>query len=412
MKGANDRVRVGFIGIGRMGSANLSIAMKNPSFEAAAVCDVYKPHLQDGVEIAKKRGAVVKAVEDFREIIADPSIDAVCISTPDHWHAYMTIEACKAGKDVYVEKPLCTHVEEGTKMVEAARKYSRVVQAGTMQRSGLHFQKAVRLVQDGAIGQVTACRTWMDFVAPKAGIGKFEDAEPPAELDWEMWLGPAPKRPWNPNRWGVHPEMGDKKPFPYFRYFWDYAGGLMTDWGVHLLDVVHFAFDEPMPLSVVALGGKYWLADNRETPDSIMVTYEYPQHFLATFESMNAIASPFKDGGAGTLFQGTEGDLYVNRSLYRLTPRAGAQREPLEEKSSNNMNEAHWQNFHDCIRSRERPISDVERCFRTTAACILGNVALRSRVRVDWDNEKQTAVQKEARPYLKAEYRKPWKLTV
>ncbi len=410
VRAANERVRVGFIGIGRMGSANLSIALKNPNFEAVAVCDVYGPHLEDGVAIAKKRGVDVKPVKDFREILADKSIDAVCISTPDHWHAYMTVEACKAGKDVYVEKPLCTYIEEGKKMVEAARKYNRVVQAGTMQRSGVHFQKAVQLVKDGAIGQVTVCRTWMDGVSKKEGLGNFPDGEPPADLDWNMWLGPAPKRPWNPNRWGVHPEMGNRKPFPYFRYFWDYAGGMMTDWGVHLLDIMHFAMGDSMPSSVVALGGKWWVTDNRETPDSLMVTYEYPKPFLATFESLSAANGPFKWEGAGTLFQGTEGDLYVNRGLYRMTRHKGG--EPVIERSSNNMNDAHWQNFYECIQSRERPISDVEKCFKVTAACILGNLSLRSRMRLDWDNEKLTVTQKEAKKLLGVEYRKPWKLTV
>ncbi len=412
VKGANDRVRVGFIGIGRMGSGNLSIALKNPSFEPVAVCDVYKPHLEDGVRIAKDKGVTVKPVADFREVIADKSIDAVCISTPDHWHAYMTVEACKAGKDVYVEKPLCTHIDEGKKMIEAARKYNRVVQAGTMQRSGVHFQKAAQLVKDGAIGEVTVCRTWMDGVSQKEGLGNFPDGAPPADLDWEMWLGPAPKRAWNPNRWGVHPELAPRKPFPYFRYFWDYAGGMMTDWGVHLLDIMHFALNDPMPRSVVSLGGKLWVTDNRETPDTLFVTYDYPQGFMATFESCSGAEGPFKWPGAGTLFQGTEGDLFVNRSFYSLMPHRGVKRERIEEKSSNNMNDAHWQNFYDCIKSREKPISDVEKCWRVTAACIMGNIAYRSRVRLDWDNEKQEFQQKEARKLQSVEYRKPWKLVV
>jgi predicted dehydrogenase len=411
MQGANDRVRTAFIGIGRMGSGNLSIALKNPNFEIVSVCDVYKPHLDDGIAIAKRAGADVKPVKDFREILADKSIDAVCISTPDHWHAYMTVEACKAGKDVYVEKPLSTWIDEGKKMVEAARKYNRVVQAGTMQRSGIHFQKAAKLVQDGALGQVTMCRTWMDGLSPKEGIGNLPDGAPPEDLDWEMWLGPAPRRAFNPNRWGVHPELAPRKPFPYFRYFWDYAGGMMTDWGVHILDIMHFAFKDPMPASVVALGGKFWVTDNRETPDTQAVVYEYPQGFLATFESC-CVDVPYKWPGGGTLFQGSDADLYVNRSFYRLMPHRGSKLEPIEERSSNNANDAHWQNFYECIKSRQKPMSDVETCFRSTSACILGNVAVRSRMRVDWDNEKLTVVQKEARKFMGAEYRKPWKLSV
>ena len=412
LKGANDRVRVGFIGIGRMGSANLTIAMKNPNFEAAAVCDVYRPHMEEGVEIAKRGGAGVKGVADFREILADKSIDAVCISTPDHWHAYMTVEACKAGKDVYVEKPLCVQIDEGKRMIEAARKYKRVVQAGTMQRSGVHFQKAAQLVRDGAIGKVTACRTWMAGLSPKEGIGNPADCDPPADLDWDLWLGPAPKRPFNPNRWGVHPELKPQRPFPYFRYFWDYAGGMMTDWGVHMLDTMHSAFGDPMPESVVSIGGKLWHDDNRETPDTLAVTYEYPQGFFATFETSPAYEAPFRWPAMGTLFQGSEADLYVNRSVLRVEPRRGSKVQPLAERSSNDSNGAHWQNFYDCIRTRELPISDVEKCWKATAACILGNLSYRSGLRLDWDAEKQTVKQQQARGLLQYNYSKPWKLEV
>src|SRR5512146_1465264 len=160
VRGANDRVAIGFIGLGAMGSGNLGYAMKVLEAQPVAVCDVYQPHLERAQAQARRGGVEVKAVKDFREILADKSIDAVCISTPDHWHAYMTVEACKAGKDVYVEKPACVYVEEGVKMVQAARKYNRVVQAGTMQRSGGYFQKAAEIVKSGILGDVTFCHAW------------------------------------------------------------------------------------------------------------------------------------------------------------------------------------------------------------------------------------------------------------
>ncbi len=413
IKGANDRLTGAVIGIGRMGSENLRFAIKQPGVEVVAVCDVYQPHLDEGVAIASELGAKPKPVKDFREILADKSIDFVNISTPDHWHAYMTVEACKAGKDVYVEKPIATHVEEGLKMVEAARKYNRVVQAGTMQRSGDHFKKAVEMIKSGALGEITLCRTWINGLEKPEGIGDPADTDPPAGLDWDMWLGPAPKRPFNPNRWGVHPELtGRNKPFPYFRYFWDYAGGMMTDWGVHLLDIMHWAFDEPMPLSITALGGKWYVKDNRDTPDTLTVAYQYPKNFVATFESMTATGQTPYPAGAGTLFCGTRGQLYVSRPLVKLTPEKGSDLEPLELKPTNNMNMAHWANFIECIKSRQKPISDIETCFRTTAACQLANVSYRSKLRLDWDSAHNTVVQKEARQYLAADYRKPWKLVV
>jgi len=410
IKGANDRVAAGFIGTGRMGLENLRFALKH-DLQIAAVCDVYEPHLEQAATLVRKGGQNARQVKDFREILADKSIDVVCISTPDHWHAYMTVEACKAGKDVYVEKPLCTFLEEGKKMVEAARKYNRVVQAGTMQRSGVHFQQACEIVRSGQLGKVTFCRTWNTSNTRQEGMGAPPDSAPPPDLNWDMWLGPAPMRPFNANRWGVHPEM-ERKPFPFFRYFWDYAGGSLTDWGVHVLDIVHMAFNEPMPAAITALGGKYWVTDNRETPDTLLVTYEYPQGFLATYENRLANAEMPLGQGYGTMFHGTEGTLYVNRSFYRVIPERGSELAPVEVKSSNNSNMAHWANFLECVKTRQKPISDIETCYKTTAACLLGNVALRSKLRLDWDDERQTTVQREARRFLTREYRKPWRLVV
>src|SRR4030081_3413909 len=213
VKGANDRVSAAFIGMGRLGSANLGAAMKQPNVEVVAVCDVYQPHLEKAVA-ASSRGpkgeagarTPARGVTDFREILHDKSIDVVCIATPDHWHAYMTVEACKNGKDVYVEKPICVAIEEGRKMVQAARKYDRVVQDGTWQRSGVHFQKAVEIVTSGQLGKVTFIRTWNYGHQKPEGIGNPPDDAPPAGLDWDMWLGPAPKREFNKNRFGVDPK--------------------------------------------------------------------------------------------------------------------------------------------------------------------------------------------------------------
>lgn len=416
VRGANDRIACAVIGIGRMGAENLGFALKQEGVEVVAVCDVYKPHLEQGVAVAEKAGKKVRPEADFRRILEDKSVDIVNISTPDHWHAYMMVEACKNGKDVYVEKPLCTYLEEGKRMVEAARKYKRVVQAGTMQRSGVHFQKAAEIVKSGALGNITLCRTWINGLSLPEGIGNPPDSDPPEGLDWDMWLGPAPKRPFNANRWGVHPEMGARRPFPYFRYFWDYAGGMMTDWGVHLLDAMNQGLDNPMPSSISALGGKWRVTDNRETPDTLMVTFQYPQNFLATFESLNGTSNSPYPGGPGTLFCGDKAALYVNRQFYRVIPERGpgfgASEKVEDVKSSNNSNMAHWANFIECVRTRQKPICDVEICYKTTAACLLGNVSYRSGLRLDWDDQQQTVRQKEARKYLAYNYRKPWKLVV
>src|SRR5579872_5920299 len=222
IKGANDKINAAFIGMGKMGRSNLHFAMRQDNLAPVAVCDVYQRNLDWAVRDSKDQA---KPYRDFREVLALPHVDVVCISTPDHWHAYMTVEACKAGKDVWVEKPSCTYVEEGQKMVQAARKYNRIVQAGTMQRSGGYFQKAAELVKAGAAGDITFCHTFQSGMTKKTGWGNPPDSDPPDDLDWDMWLGPAPKRPFNAIRWGVKAAG-----FPTFRYFWDYAGGAMTDW--------------------------------------------------------------------------------------------------------------------------------------------------------------------------------------
>ncbi|MBI5281607.1 MAG: Gfo/Idh/MocA family oxidoreductase [Candidatus Solibacter usitatus] len=411
VKGANDRIAVGFIGLGAMGSGNLGYAMQVPGFQPAALCDVYQPHLERAEAAARRGGHTPKSVADFRDILADKSIDAVCISTPDHWHAYMTVEACKAGKDVYVEKPACVYIEEGRKMVQAARKYNRIVQAGTMQRSGGYFKKTAEIVQAGTLGEVTFCHAYQSGRASQKGFGNPVDGEVPLGLDWEMWLGPAPKVPFNANRWGVKTTT-----FPTFRYFWDYAGGAMTDWGVHLIDPIHQCFGDIMPLSISAMGSKFYVQDNVETPDTMLATYHYPK-FLSSYESRTCNPMPLLSAsqGAATAIHGTEATLIVNRGGCWLIPNARsavtAQRWEKDDVMRQ-MNVPHWQNWLDCIRSRQKPVSEIETCVRSSATCILANLSMRHKTWLDWDDQDFTVKQDAIKPFLKARYRSPWKLEV
>lgn len=409
VKGANDRIALGHIGIGAMGSGNLGYAMRTSGLQPVAVCDVYQPTLDKAVAAADKGGHKVKAVKDFREILADKSIDAVCISTPDHWHAYMTVEACKAGKDVYVEKPASVYVEEGQKMVQAARKYNRVVQAGTMQRSGGYFKKAAEIVKSGVLGEITFCHTWQSGAVKKQGWGKPADAAVPAGLDWDMWLGPAPKVPFNLNRWGVGVTS-----FPTFRYFWDYAGGAMTDWGVHLIDPIHQCFGEPMPTTISTQGSKLYVDDNTETPDTMMATFRYPK-FLLTYESRTANPMPMFGEGAASSIHGTEGTLVVKRGACYVVPNNGSKIEAVKFEKDNEMNQMnvpHWQNFVECLKSRAKPMSDIETCVRSSTVCLLSNLSMRHKTMLEWDEKNWTVKQNEIKPYLKAKYRAPWKLEV
>ena len=416
VKGANDKVAVGFIGLGAMGSGNLGYAMKVPEIQPAALCDVYEPHLERAVAAAKKGGYTIEGKRDFRELIADKSLDAICISTPDHWHAYMTVEACKAGKDVYVEKPASVYVEEGQKMVQAARKYKRIVQAGTMQRSGGFFLKAKEIVKAGTLGEVTFVHTFQSGMTGKNGfIVKPGEDKLPENLNWDMWLGPAEKKEFDALRWGVKVTT-----FPTFRYFWDYAGGAMTDWGVHLIDPLHQCFDEVMPTSIVALGEKFYVTDHRDTPDTMLATFQYPK-FLSSYESRTANPLPMfgMNQGAGTMIHGSEASLLVNRQGCWLIPNnPKSEKVPAQSWTRETnpemvaMNVPHWQNWISCIKSRQAPTSEIETCVRSSTTCILANLSMRFKTRVDWDEKNWTVKQQEIVPHLKAKYRAPWKLEV
>ncbi len=405
VRGANDKINAAFIGCGAMGRGNIKAAMQHENLVVSAVCDVYQPNLDSGV--AASRYFQARAVKDFREILADKSIDVVCIATPDHWHAYMTVEACKAGKDVYVEKPACTFVEEGKKMIQAARKYNRVVQLGTMQRSGIHFQQATDIVRRGDLGKIAFCRTWNVGNSKPERFGNPPDSDPPANLDWDMWQGPAPAHKFNANRFGVNPKW-----FSTFRHFWDYAGGMMTDWGVHVLDIIQMGMGDKPPKSISALGGRYWITDNTESPDTLQVTYEYADGFLATYEYRESNAQPLFEQGYGSAFYGNKGTVYVNRSFYKVIPEKDSTLQPVTVDKSNNSNEAHWGNFLECVKTRKKPICDIEIGVRSSVMCLLANVSLRSGLKIDWDEKNWTTVQPEARKFLSRPYRAPWKLEV
>jgi predicted dehydrogenase len=268
--------------------------------------------------VVEEKGHKPRVYKDFREVFADRSVDVVCIATPDHWHAYMMVEACKAGKDVYVEKPLCAGVNEGQKMVEAARKYNRIVEAGTLQRSMSHFLEAVELIKTGKLGKLFHIRAFNYFSKPAAGDGNPPDSDPPPGLDWDRWQGPAPARPYNSAR----------AAYGSYRKYWDYGGGVMTDWGVHWMDIVQLAQGEAMPIAAAGFGGKYWYTDNRDVPDTLHVTFEYPNNVLAVFETRagNAqslgAAHRFTPPGKheGIFFHASKGTMFLDRSGYKIIP--------------------------------------------------------------------------------------------
>ncbi len=397
--GANDRINLGIIGCGDRGMQIWPIFLKQPEVNPVAVCDVYQPY------IAKAAGAAankVRTFEDFRRLLEVKEIDAVIVATPDHWHALQTIMACQAGKDVYCEKPLSLMILEGRKMVEAARKNKRVVQTGSQQRSGPHYQKAVKLVQEGAIGavhKVTAgyTRNAMPGFGPEPWLGK----ELPKELNWDMWLGPAPYLPYDPFRCHYH-----------FRWFWDYSGGQMTNWGAHNLDIARWALNAKAPTAVSAFGGRYEIKDGGETPDVQEVLYNFPGCVVTwSGREVNRTRDEY------LAFHGTKGTLNIIRNGFTVAPETWRKREkpemkPIEMKGNGNeAQQLHIRNFLDCVKSRQRPIADVEEGHLTAAMCHMGNIATRLGRSLSWDAEKEQFIgDKEANQMLSRPYRKPWKL--
>jgi predicted dehydrogenase len=404
--GANDRIRIGVIGLGRQGRGVMRTFAKNSDVEIAALCDVYQPQIDAAIKDARLEG--VKTFRDFRQLLDLKDIDAVIVATPDHWHPLNLIMACQTGKDVYVEKPISVTVEEGRKMVQAARKYNRIVQVGTQQRSGDHYQKAAEIVRSGQIGKVTSVHSWNYGNSAPDGIGNPADGSTPDGLDWDLWLGPAPMRPFNANRFGVHPDR-----WSTFRYFWDYAGGMMTDWGVHHLDIVQMVMGVDAPLAVNASGGKYVLRDNRDTPDTLIVTYEYPG-FLCTYENREGNGQPIDGHGYGITFYGTDATLFIDREYFEIRSEKGRKdAEPQRVAGQNKQGEEHIRNFLDCVKTRNLPICDIEIGHRSTTTALLGNVALRSGRRVLWNGKLEKVEGDQAgSKYLSREYRKPWKLNV
>ena len=420
-----DRVGVAIIGCGGMGRMDLTDFGRQPDVEIRAVCDVWRQNADKARELA---GGKPEVHGDYRRVLERKDIDAVVVATPDHWHPLITVDACNAGKDVYVEKPVSHNVREGRLMVEAARRNRRVVQVGLQQRSGTHFQRAVRAVREGRIGTVRFAQCWNHFLGSPQGMGFPADSEPPAGLDWDFWLGPAPKVPFNRARTN-------------FRVFWDYAGGELTNWCVHLIGVVHWALGVDTPLSVTSSGGKLFVKDCRDCPDTQEVLWEYPG-CLVRYSTMqhNSFGpdghpgnKPF--GSYGIMLQGDKGTLFIDRAGYEITPQMSGHAERVsasfreayddlagmglyytgeattERGTTSLQHLPHVRNFLDCVKSRATPVADIETGHRSTATCLLGNIALRTGEKLAWDGQAERFTNSSrANALLARQYRPPWRL--
>lgn len=402
--GANERIRVGFIGIANRGGQLIKAAQTHERLEIVALCDV------DSKILAQRAGEVggdVAQYTDFRKLLERDDIDAVLIATPDHWHAIQTIQACEAGKDVYVEKPLSMTIHEGRKMVEAARRTKRIVQVGLHRRASELFEELHQTIQSDYVGKVTASHAYRITNMAPNGIGHAPHETPPDHLDWDMWLGPRAAQPYQGNI------------APYKFRWWNNYSSQMGNWGVHYFDLIRWLLDEEAPSAVCAMGGRFAVDDDRTIPDTAMAVFEFASGRLLNFGQFEASGHAMLP--AEIDLRGTKGIVYANGKNFEIIPEKGGQFqdpaprcEPMKRTASGsngNLTAEHIGEFLDCIKSRELPRADVEVGHKSTVFCHLANISLATKSRLEWDSVNERITNNEAaNELLHYEYREPWTL--
>lgn len=402
----SDQLNIGAIGINGMGWANVTAALKIPGVNLVALCDVDKNVIDKRMgDLAKLNidASKVKTHNDYRKLLEQKDVDIVIIGTPDHWHALQMIHACEAGKDVYVEKPVGNSIVECRTMVAAQQRYNKIVQAGQWQRSQQHFKEAVDFVHSGQLGMIRTVKVWcyQGWMHPQPVVA---DSEPPAGVDYAMWLGPATKRPFNASRFHFH-----------FRWFWDYAGGLMTDWGVHLLDYALLGMKADVPKSIAALGGKFAYPDlYQETPDTLTTLYEFDK-FNLVWDSAMGIDNGSYGKDHGIAFIGNNGTLVLYRGGWEVIEEAKSPKKvskPFIKPADNGLNN-HWVNFIDVVKSRKTADlhCSIQAGAHVATVAQMGNISFRTGQRLVWNKEKEKFTdEKVNKQYLMKEYNNGYKL--
>lgn len=379
---ASDQINIGVIGINGMGWSNVNAALKIPGVNLVAICDVDQNVIDKRLkelESRKINTSKINVFNDYRKLLDQKDIDAVIIGTPDHWHALMMIHACEAGKDVYVEKPIGNSIVECRTMVAAQKRYNRVVQVGQWQRSQQHFKNAVDFVHSGQLGNIRTVKVWcyQGWMSPGPIV---PDSAPPAGVDYKQWLGPAKYRPFNSSRFHFN-----------FRWFWDYAGGLMTDWGVHLLDYALIGMKAELPKSICGLGGKFAYPDLcQETPDTLTTLYEFDK-FNLVWDSAMGIYNGSYGRDHGIAYIGNNGTLILDRNGWEIIEERQSKNKVSKpfEKAADNGLDKHFVNFINVVKSRKMeelhcPVTDAAH-IATVAQ--MGNIAYRSNRKLTWDKE-------------------------
>lgn len=368
--GANDTVQLGLIGSGERGRHVMNQFLLTNQVNVGAVCDIYS----ENIDKARQKATNARNFADHRKLLEVKELDAVLIATPDHWHFTTACDAMRAGKDVYVEKPLTLKIEEGPEIVKVARMNDRVCQVGMQQRSGVHYIRAKKeYIDTGKLGKISLVRTWWHGNTYHLRKAPESLATRPSNLDWGRFLGPLKWRDWDPQQYWN------------WRAYLDFGGGQVTDLFTHWIDVVHMYMGQDTPVSAVASGGVYTYKDGRTAPDTINVLLEYPGDYTATFEA--TLAPGIR--GAGIEFCGTKGKLYIDRSRFEfLEATRGAT--PVEVKAEpQDMTLDHVKNFVECIKTRNRPNGDVLIGHRSAQASHLGNIAYVQKRRLNFDPQRE-----------------------
>jgi predicted dehydrogenase len=402
--GANDRVQVGVVGLGGRGRAHLQQWAAVPGAAITAVCDIDQAALERGQALAEKGGAKPKGFEDMRKLFADKDVDAVSMPLPNHWHALATIWACQAGKDVYIEKPACHNPYEGGKMIEAARKYKRMVQVGSQGRSQPHKIRAVQLLREGVIGKLY-CANGICYKR-RPSIGHKPDGPVPPGVNWDLFLGPAPMRPFNENRFKYN-----------WHWFWDTGNGDIGNQGVHEMDAARWGLGKELPLKVISTGAKYIYDDDQETPNTQTATFDYGDSELV-FEVRGLLTEapgglPREGANAiGDLFYGADGYMVLYDSGFQVYK--GEKHEKVMDEKADNpraSTRVHMENFAKAVRSRNYKdlTADVEIGVTSADLCHLANASYRTKRKLAWDAARRQFVNDaEANKLLTRNYRAPY----
>jgi len=400
----SDRILIGLVGCNGMGYTDLDVLTNVPEVEAIALCDVDRNVLERrAADLEKKTGKKATLYADWRALIDNQDVDAVIVGTPEHWHPLIMLSAGEAGKDVYCETPMANSIEEIERMRAAAHKYNRVVQIGQWQRSGPHWKEAMEFVWSGALGDIRTVKTWA-YQGWMENIPVRPDEPVPEGVDYDMWLGPAPKRPFNPIRFHFN-----------FRWFWDYAGGLMTDWGVHIIDMALWGMKAESPTEVVAMGGKLGNPDGaEETPDTLTAIYQF-DGWTMLWEHAQGISNGPYGRDHGVAFVGNNGTLVADRGGWEVIPEYSGQTPRMEAVARREGGrfdlQYHANNFIECMKTRATPNCDVDTGRLAALNAHLGNIAYRTGRKVKWNGATGTFENdEEANELTKSHYRAPWTL--